>query len=88
MTIAAETDSPTTAPESRLQRWESLAEWPLAACAAVFLALFSVKVLAQPQGVNRNIIHGMLVVLYLPFLGDYIARLILADTASGGSSAT
>lgn len=79
MTIAAETDSPTTAPEPRLQRWESLAEWPLAACAAVFLALFSVKVLAQPQGVNRNIIHGMLVVLYLPFLVDYIARLLLAE---------
>ncbi len=39
----------TTDPASRQQRWEGLAEWPLAACAAIFLALFSVKVLAQPQ---------------------------------------
>ena len=79
MTVEETRPGPVKAPESRLQRWEDLAEWPLAACAAVFLALFSVKVLAQPQGLNRNIIHGMLFVLYLPFLIDYLARLSLAE---------
>lgn len=79
MTITQETPGPTMASDSRLHRWEALAEWPLAACAAVFLALFSVKVLAQPQGLNRNIIHGMLVLLYVPFLVDYVARLTLAE---------
>lgn len=69
----------TTDPASRQQRWEGLAEWPLAACAAIFLALFSVKVLAQPQGLNQHIIHGLLFVLYLPFLVDYVARLVLAE---------
>ncbi|GAY16829.1 potassium channel family protein [Mycobacterium sp. shizuoka-1] len=71
--------SPAPTSETRVQRWQRLAEWPLAACAAVFLVLFSVKVLAQPQGVNRTIIHGMLFVLYLPFLIDYLARLLLAQ---------
>ncbi|MCV7174969.1 potassium channel family protein [Mycolicibacterium sphagni] len=79
MTVGPAPSSHAKAPESRLQRWETLSEWPLAACAAVFLALFSVKVLAQPQGLNRNIIHGMLFVLYLPFLIDYLARLALAE---------
>ncbi|BBY66790.1 potassium channel family protein [Mycolicibacterium helvum] len=79
MTVAQESPGRTEISETRLQRWETQAEWPLAACAAVFLALFSVKVLAQPQGANRNIIHGMLFVLYLPFVIDYVARLVLAE---------
>jgi len=79
VTVEQTLPSPVEAPESRLRRWENLAEWPLAACAAVFLVLFSVKVLAQPQGMNRTIVHGMLFVLYLPFLVDYFARLILAE---------
>lgn len=80
MTIAEpEIISDTTEPESRQQRWEGIAEWPLAACAAVFLVLFSVKVLGQPQGLNKHVIHGLLFVLYLPFLVDYVARLVLAE---------
>ncbi|BBX07906.1 potassium channel family protein [Mycolicibacterium aichiense] len=77
--VEYETPDGATEPESRLQRWENLAEWPLAACAAVFLALFSVKVLAQPHGVNKHIVHGLLFVLYLPFVVDYVARLTLAE---------
>jgi voltage-gated potassium channel len=74
-----ETSGQVKGPETRLQRWEALSEWPLAASAAVFLALFSVQVLAQPHGLNLNILHGMLFVLYLPFVVDYFGRLILAE---------
>ncbi len=77
--VERETQDETRVPESRLQRWEALAEWPLAACAAAFLALFSVKVLGQPQGLNKHIIHGLLFTLYLPFVVDYVARLTLAE---------
>lgn len=72
-------ECPENTTESRLQRWESLAEWPLAAIAAVFVALYSVQVLAEPQGINAHIIRGMLYLLYLPFVVDYIARLVLAE---------
>ncbi|WP_431240239.1 potassium channel family protein [Mycolicibacterium aichiense] len=77
--VERETQDETTVPESRLQRWEALAEWPLAACAAAFLALFSVKVLGRPQGLNMHIVHGLLFLLYLPFVVDYVARLTLAE---------
>jgi hypothetical protein len=33
-----------------LDRWEKLTEWPLAAVAASFLAVYSVQVLDQPHG--------------------------------------
>ncbi|MGY4712806.1 potassium channel family protein [Mycolicibacterium sp. CBM1] len=79
MTIEEQTNPAAEATESRLQRWESLAEWPLAAIAAVFLALYSVEVLAQPQGINAHIVRGMLFVLYLPYVVDYLARLVLAE---------
>lgn len=42
---------------TRLERWEHKAEWPLAACAVAFLALYSFEVLAEP-----------LAVVTLPFL--------------------
>lgn len=79
MTLEQQRVAPAGTAESRLQRWESLAEWPLAGVALVFLALYSVQVLAQPQGINANIIRGMLFVLYLPFVIDYVARLMLAE---------
>lgn len=72
-------DSPRAPGGTRLQRWEALAEWPLAAVAALFLMLFSIRVLAQPQGVNGHIVRFMLAVLYLPFAVDYVARLVLAE---------
>ena len=67
------------AAESRLQRWENLAEWPLAGCAAAFLVLYSVQVLARPARDERHVVHGMLFVLYVPFVIDYVARLMLAE---------
>lgn len=79
MSICQDVQRPEKTTESRLQRWESLAEWPLAVIAVAFLVLFSVQVLAQPHGVNSHIVRGMLFLLYLPFAVDYIARLALAE---------
>ena len=42
--------------ETKLQRWERHAEWPLAAAAVIFLVLFSRQVLAQPQGREAHIV--------------------------------
>lgn len=61
-----------------LQRWENASEWPLAACAAAFLALYSVEVLAEPQGRLAEVVSWSLHVLWGAFVVDYVARLCLA----------
>ncbi len=60
------------------QRWEHAAEWPLAGCALTFLVLYSVEVLAQPRGTAALLIFWLLLLLYLPFVIDYLARFWLA----------
>lgn len=64
---------------SRLERWESHAEWPLAAIAVIFLAVYSVQVLAEPRGHVARVLDMLMYVLYLAFAADYVARLTLAD---------
>jgi hypothetical protein len=64
---------------SRLERWDSRAEWPLAGVAAVFLVLYSVQVLAQPPGLIHSLLDGIMYALWAAFAIDYVARLILAD---------
>lgn len=63
----------------RVQRWEEVAEWPLAAVATLFLVVFSIHVLAQPQGLNGHIVQFLLAALYIPFAVDYVVRLALAE---------
>lgn len=65
--------------QTRLQRWESKAEWALAGCAAVFLALYTVEVLGEPQGRTLTVVSWTLTLLYLPFVLDYLVRLYLAE---------
>ncbi|WP_280831881.1 potassium channel family protein [Mycolicibacterium frederiksbergense] len=65
--------------QQRLDRWEARAEWPLATVAAVFLAAYSVNVLAQPQGLARWAIHAVSLLTWAAFTADYAARLYLAD---------
>ena len=65
--------------ETRLQRWEARAEWPLAACAVAFLILYSVEVLGEPQGRAGHLVSLSLDLLYIPFVIDYIARLRFAE---------
>jgi voltage-gated potassium channel len=64
---------------SRLERWDSRVEWPLAGVAVVFLVVYSVQVLAQPVGLTSRLLDGIMYALYFAFAIDYVARLILAD---------
>ena len=66
-------------PEARLQRWERVTEWPLAAVALAFLVIYSVQVLARPGGAVSHTLDGIMVVLYLAFVVDFVARLYLAE---------
>ena len=65
--------------ETRLQRWESKAEWALAGCAAVFLILYTYEVLGEPTGRTMTVVSWSLTLLYLPFIIDYLVRLYLAE---------
>jgi voltage-gated potassium channel len=65
--------------ETRLQQWERRAEWPLAICAIAFLILYSVEVLAEPQGSAMKVVEWSLNLLYMPFVVDYFVRLRLAE---------
>jgi len=64
--------------EPRLQRWERRTELPLAAVAVTFLALFSVQVLANPQGRADSALETFLYATWGIFAIDYFARLSLA----------
>ena len=65
--------------ETKLQRWERHAEWPLAAAAVLFLVLFSRQVLAQPQGREGHIVWAVDWAIWGLFVVDYVVRLCLAD---------
>jgi voltage-gated potassium channel len=67
------------APDSRLDRWERRAEWPLAGIAVVFLALYSVQVLARPPEQVNRALDAVNAGLYLAFVIDYVVRLCLAQ---------
>jgi len=65
-------------PEPRLQRWEKDTERPLAVVAAVFLAAYSVQVLAQPEGHVKTALEIGTTIAWAAFLIDYLIRLRLA----------
>jgi hypothetical protein len=54
------------------------AEWPLAAVAVVFLAAFSVEVLAQPTGAAAVAVDVVTWTVWGIFAVDYVVRLALA----------
>ncbi len=64
--------------ETELQRWERHAEWPLAAAAIVFLALFSRQVIAEPHGREAHILWAVDWGIWSLFVVDYVVRLSLA----------
>ncbi len=64
---------------SRLERWDSCAEWPLAGAAVIFLVLYSVQVLDQRPGPIHSLLDGIMYALWAAFVIDYLARLILAE---------
>lgn len=65
-------------PNRRLERWEHRVEWPLAGIAVVFLAVYSVQVLANPPGHVARALETVNAVLYAAFVIDYVVRLSLA----------
>jgi voltage-gated potassium channel len=67
-------------PQTRLDRFEHRTEWPLAAVAMAFLALYSVQVLGAPGGRGGVALGATLAALYFVFIADYLARLYLADS--------
>ena len=64
--------------ETKLQRWERHAEWPLAVAAVLFLVLFSRQVLTQPQGREAHIVWAVDWAIWGLFVVDYVVRLCLA----------
>ena len=54
-------------PLTRLERFEQRTEWPLAAAALLFLALYSVEVLAEPLGLAATAVSYALRATYLLF---------------------
>lgn len=62
-----------------LRRWESKAEWALAGCAVLFLALYTYDVLGEPQGDAMRVVSWLETLIYLPFVADYAVRLYLAE---------
>jgi voltage-gated potassium channel len=61
-----------------LERFEKGTEWPLATVAVIFLAAYSVEVLAQPDGGFRYAMDWVIDITYALFAVDYLARLCLA----------
>ena len=64
--------------ETRLQRWDRRAEWPLAAAAVVYLVLFSRQVLVEPRGREAHAIWALDWAIWGLFFVDYFVRLFLA----------
>jgi voltage-gated potassium channel len=64
--------------ETKLQRWERHAEWPLAVAAVAFLVLFSRQVLVQPHGREAHMIWAVDWAIWGLFVLDYFVRLYLA----------
>lgn len=68
--------------EPRVRRWERRAEWPLAGVATIFLIVYSIQVLADPQGRTKDVLEVILAVTYVLFVVDYLVRLGLASHRS------
>jgi len=65
--------------QPKLTRWEQRAEWPLAAVAIAFLAVYSVQVLGRPQGGAARALWAASWIIWGIFVTDYLIRLTLAD---------
>ncbi len=64
--------------QSMLERWEDRTEWPLACVAVIFLAAYSVEVLAHPREPALRMLEVILYALWAGFAIDYLIRLTLA----------
>jgi voltage-gated potassium channel len=71
-------DPPPPEPQPRLNRWQNRVEWPLAIVALIFLAGYSIEVLARPHGEAHTVVSVVQIVAAALFAVDYVTRLILA----------
>jgi len=69
--------------QTRLEQFERRTEWFMATVALVFLALYSVHVLARPTGAASNLVRWAMIATYFVFVFDYLVRLYLADPRGG-----
>ena len=74
-------------PQIRLERYEQRTEWPLVAVALSFLALYSVRVLAQPHGDAERAIEFALWRSISVFVVDYSSGSRSRSREARGSSA-
>ncbi|MGD9618986.1 MAG: potassium channel family protein [Mycolicibacterium sp.] len=62
----------------RLEQWEARSEWALAGVAVLFLVVYSIQVLTHPVREVAHFLNGVMSLLYLAFVVDYLVRLWLA----------
>ena len=63
----------------RVAAWEARAQWPLAGLAVVFLAAYAVQVLwRHPAHVFVTALNAVIIVTWICFAADYVARVALA----------
>lgn len=60
-----------------LDQWRRWTEWPMTGAAVVFLIAYSYQVLARP--VSTLVTEGIMNVIWVLFVVDYIVSLILSD---------
>jgi voltage-gated potassium channel len=65
--------------ELRARRWSALTRWPLLTVSVLFLASYSVQVIAQPQGGVRHLLNAITWVVWAAFAVDYVVSLALAQ---------
>ena len=58
--------------------WRSRTEWPLAAAAILFLLIYSIQVISQPEQDLRQILEILTWVIWTVFLIDYLVNFWLA----------
>ncbi|QXT63481.1 potassium channel family protein [Tessaracoccus palaemonis] len=63
----------------RIERWESVTEWPLAGAALVFLVAYATPILTDVSGAVAVACEVAIGVTWVIFLADYLVRLALAE---------
>lgn len=68
-----------TSEPTRLERYVKRTDWLLAVAALAFLTLYSIDVLARPQGTADRWLENAMIVLWAFFGVDFLVRLTLAQ---------